>query len=271
MSLSGEDDLWRGVAVAEEDAGTADRCSLAGLPLVILVGVTGSGKSTTVERLRELLPLTLLPDRRTLADRVVLPAMQRELGLARTPVADRVERFRLTAAYRRRHPGGMAHALSRLCIDASAARGALLFDGLRGVDEVGWAVGRFRLARFVALDAPAIVRLARLIGRGDAFDRATVHKSGTRRGLEPVYAEVPGLEALVTPGELRRLVASLAAAARERLVEKATILVAEAENYDPAATLRLLEERLPEERLLVLDTARTGPEEAAERVAGWLA
>ncbi len=57
---------------------------------------------------RRRLPCFVLPDRRDLADRVVIPAVQDELGLPRAPVRDRVERFRMTARYRESHPGGMA-------------------------------------------------------------------------------------------------------------------------------------------------------------------
>lgn len=270
--MSGESALWRGVVVAGEegDDGEGRLRPVPELPLVIFVGVTGVGKTTMLRRLESRVSCTLLPDRRSLADRVVFPSMQSELGLPRAPIGDRVGRFRLTAAYRERHPGGMAHALSRLRVDPSLVRGVLVFDGLRGADEVGWAAEGFPLARFIALQAPASVRLARLLERGEAFDQAFTPGFGAAPSLGHVYAEVRGLEDLVSPAELEPLLGEIDTVTRARLAEKARIVVAEAENYDPDAALRLLSERLPEERLLVVDTARTRPDRAVEQVVEWL-
>ena len=71
----------------------------------------------------------------------------------------------LTARYRESHPGGMAHALSRLRIDPPPSAGHLIFDGLRGVDEILWAIAHFPRSRFLGLRAPEAMRLLRLLGR----------------------------------------------------------------------------------------------------------
>ncbi|MEZ4612913.1 MAG: hypothetical protein R2838_22165 [Caldilineaceae bacterium] len=144
---------------------------LTDLPLVILVGVTGVGKSTTIAALAVHAPdLHVLPDRRTLTDALIIAHVQQADGAPPAPVTDRAARFAYTRRYRTHFPGGMAHAVAQLRV-APHVTGPLLFDGLRGADEVHEAVTRFPHAVFVVLDAPDAVRVQRLLGRGDAFDQ----------------------------------------------------------------------------------------------------
>lgn len=69
---------------------------LRDLPLLVLVGLTGVGKSTLVEALG----FPRLPDRRALVDLYVLPRYG-----AKPPIP-REERFRLTRRFREEFPGG---------------------------------------------------------------------------------------------------------------------------------------------------------------------
>src|SRR3546814_4932803 len=97
------------VAAGGVGLSTGDR--LRDRPMVVLVGLTGAGKTTAVERLQATLPLAaVLPDRRALTDRLILPLMTGSAG----PVTDRVERFRLTAAFKERHPGRSEEHTSEL-------------------------------------------------------------------------------------------------------------------------------------------------------------
>jgi hypothetical protein len=288
-SGSGEPQL--GAAVLLEDEAPAHWQPVAEQPLVVVVGVTGVGKSTTIGRLRQRMRCFLLPDRRELADRVVFPVVQDELGEPRHPVRDRVERFRLTARYRECHPGGLAHALSLLRVDPSALAGQqLMFDGLRGVEEIGWAIAHLPRTRFLALRAPESVRLLRLLGRAEGFDYAEVpagmlgvasrdvasrdvaSRGVASRDVATLLAAVPGLESLLSSEELASLLASpaLAGVPLEEIARKAAILAEEARNYDPAATMRLLDAELGPWRRLIVNTAVAGPDEVAEQVARWL-
>ena len=134
--------------------------SLADYPFVIIIGLTGVGKSTSLELLPENgVEFTLLPNRRDIADQIIIASLQREDGEPFHPVLDRVKRFEYTARYRAKNAGGMAHALSQLYINPSHAKPTLIFDGLRGLDEVQHAVNYFPQAKFIVLDAPDMVRL----------------------------------------------------------------------------------------------------------------
>jgi hypothetical protein len=118
-------------------------------PLVVFVGLTAVGKTTAVEGLLALRQgLELLPNRRWIADRLVLPAMLEELGEEIAPVTDRRRRFELTRLYRQRFEGGLAHALATLELDASRSSPSYVFDGLRGIDEVRWACAKLLRSRF---------------------------------------------------------------------------------------------------------------------------
>jgi hypothetical protein len=245
--------------------------------LLIVVGLTGVGKSTTLEALRKAVPgARLLPNRRALADAYVLPEAQRLEGEPQQPVRDRLERFRLTARYRLAHPGGLAHALACFLADRplDASRAPLaLFDNLRGEAEVAYAVGAFADARFVALEAPAAVRVLRLAGRRDAFDRvgtgdaALDATGGTDH--DALLARLQRVHGLASLADLPSLAADAAGLDPDAVETGARVVTEESLHYDPVAAWSRLEP-LPEHRRLRLDTARLAPQQVVERLASWL-
>lgn len=235
---------------------------LSGLPLTVLVGVTGVGKSTALAALTGAdAGVRVLPDRREVTDAVmILPAT------GGVPVRDREERFRLTARYRQEQPGGMAQALGSLVADVRHWGEAPVFDGLRGLDEVRFAAESFPAWRFVALGAPDAVRVRRLLGRADSFDQVTAGTGGT---LRAELAALAGVEAVFTPAELDAL-ADLTAQgfAPADVLAKVRIVVSERRNYDPAAAEAFLR-TLPPARALVLDTVALDPAGVAAAVRAW--
>lgn len=246
---------------------------LAGLPLVILVGLTGVGKTTILNLLPgQGVDFTVLPNRRRITDDIIISSLQQEQGQLPQPVTDRVERFEYTARYRAKYPGGMAFALSRIAVNTEQATGLLLFDGLRGLDEVQHAAAYFPLARFFVLDAPDTVRLSRLLQRGDTFDVANVGSGVSRPDAVAALLAVPGVDGVFDTGQLRQITDSASAAGIpvEKVVEKLSIIVKERRNYDSAAARDYLNARLDPDRLLVVDTARRPAEDIATQTAEWL-
>ena len=239
---------------------------LGELALPVLVGVTGVGKSTALAALRAADPETrVLPDRREVTDAVmILPATG-------GPVRDREERFRLTAAYRDAHPGGMAQALGSLLADtrhwARHWGKRPVFDGLRGEAEVAYAATHCPRWRFVALEAPDLVRVQRLLGRADAFDQV---RGAAADDLRPALEHLSGAAEVFSPAQLDELAALTAQGhAASDILAKTRIVLSERRHYDPAAAARRLR-ALPSERALVLDTVALGPEEVARAVGAWL-
>ncbi len=245
--------------------------ALSTLPLVILVGVTGVGKSTTLALLEaDKPPLCQLPDRRGLAD-LLITKVQREAGEPIRPVTDRAERFDYTRRYREKNPGGLAQALAQLWIDPDRWPQPLCFDGLRGADEVGYAAEYLPAARFAVLDAPDVVRVERLLGRKDRFDRfstpSRMEGKSARPGTDRLGINVPGADAIFSPEELAGLAALVdeEGTTIEELRAKISIVVAERQNYDPTAAILTLS-RLAVDRTIVIDTTRFSPAEAATRI-----
>lgn len=227
--------------------------ALGDCPMLVLVGVTGVGKSTTLEALhRHGLGFQALPDRREITDAVIFAGER---------VTDRAERFGRTAAFRRAHPGGMAQALERISV---ALTPPILFDGLRGLAEVSYAAQAFPLTRFVALDAPDTVRVSRLLGRGDAFD-ALHTSSGDASTLELLHA-IEGVHAVFSFPQLISL-AALPQAPSE-IAAKVGIVVTERQHYDPVSTNAYLK-ALPSQRALYANTALEPAEAVAQRIAAW--
>lgn len=246
---------------------------IAACRLLVLVGVTGVGKSTTLDALRRAgLAFHLLPDRREMTDRLMIPGMQALAGEAIGAVADRGRRFAYTRAYREQHPGGMGEALSKLFINTQQAPGLLLFDGLRGENEVVYAAQALPHAHFVILDAPDVVRVIRLMGRRDPFDVIAARSSNaTHEGRRFATLDVEGAETLFTLQEQHILVdlVSMGEVTADDLRRSLAIVVEERRNYDPSATCTSLKQYAPD-RTLVVDTVADTPQTIAMKIMGLL-
>jgi hypothetical protein len=241
---------------------------LAECPLLILVGVTGVGKSTLLAELAERrMDFTLLPDRRELTDRLIIAAMQSADGAAPTPVTDRKLRFAYTRRYREIYAGGMAHAVAQLWVEPAVAARRLVFDGLRGANEAEAAAATLPKAVFVMLDAPDWVRIQRLLNRRDSFDQIAMPHETLESVQDFAALGVPEAADLFSPGEEQAMLAWVwrdevsAAELRSAL----RIVVEERRNYDPAATLAA---HAPA-RSLHIDTLDLPPAAVADRLVEW--
>jgi energy-coupling factor transporter ATP-binding protein EcfA2 len=237
--------------------------------LLVLVGVTGVGKSTTLKALAEIgHSVTLLPDRRALTDDLIIATLQREDGLPPQPVTDRVQRFDYTRRYRERYPGGMAHALTQLRVAPSQTDDPLCFDGLRGAEEVRYAAAHLPLARFLVLDAPDRLRVERLLGRADSFDR--IESKGSGPTLSAGTLDLPGIDELFSAEDQHALLSLVerGEVTIEDLRAKLTIVIAERRNYDPTAAIEELQRTAPD-RTLVIDTALHRPAEVARQIVAF--
>ena len=249
---------------------------MASCDSLILVGLTGVGKSTVLALLAVQLPdATILPDRREITDRLMIPFVQRQNGRPIVPVTDRAERFDATRQYREQFPGGMAHALSALAMSPAVASGLLIFDGLRGENEIRHAAASLPNARFLMLDAPDAVRIRRLVGRQESFDRLVtasplekIQDDGTLSLAAMGVSDLESILALDQQQEILRWVQEGQVSADE-LAAKAHIIIAERRNYDPMATREALS-AYAGDRSLVVDTASSKPEEIADDAVAWL-
>jgi hypothetical protein len=282
--------LADGFGVGRPPAGWA---AIVDMPVLILVGVTGVGKSTAVDALRTRWgEISLLPNRRKIADLLVIPTVQGWDGDPPTVVTDRRRRFDYTGRYRQRYPGGLAHAFSRLVLQrrpAGPGRGALtVFDGLRGADEVTFAAQSLPLARFAVLNAPDVVRVERLLQRQDAFDQVSANAGGQRPGPSDGtpnatrhsssdsdggfrWTEVAEGRELFTHEEQAYLAALVSRGEVDgaELAAKIAIVAAERRNYDSHAAVEILRAAALE-RTVVVDTTAHAPAEVAaklERIA----
>jgi hypothetical protein len=236
--------------------------SLSNLEFLVLVGVTGVGKTTTLEALSALgFGFSSLPDRRLVTDVVMIKP------LVGKPVSDREERFALTAKYRELHPGGMAQAIGTLQIDLAQVQPPLVFDGLRGLEEVSYAAEHYPKARFIVLDAPDQTRVERLLGRSDAFDEVTSASGGdtltrlqTLKGVRDVFSDF----------QLQKLAAlEHTGLSGDGIVAKTKIVVTERRNYNPLEAREYLL-KFEGERVLYLDTTSAAPHVVAGRIVAWV-
>jgi len=247
---------------------------LSKLPIIVIVGLTGVGKTTTLELLASRgVVFTLLPNRRKITDELIIASLQQEDSQTPHPVTDRITRFEYTARYRARHPGGMAYAVSCLAADPTDLTWPLIFDGLRGLDEVQQATVYFSQARFILLDAPDIVRLSRLLNRADRFDTSTPQGSDNGNDLMSRLAAIPNVETVFNPEALSQIVhiAQTDLRSNDEIIQKASIIVKERHNYDSRAACTYLIDNLSPERLLAIDTDAQPAHNVVEQIAEWLA
>ncbi|MCY3834503.1 MAG: hypothetical protein OXG85_15935 [Chloroflexi bacterium] len=142
--------------------------------LVMLVALTGTGKSTTLDRLRARradIGAGSIPTRRELADWIAIPLAQALAGEPLARARDRRKRFAHTRRFAQRVPGGMAAAFSWLNI-ADSFDGLIVAEGIRGANEIRYALEHFPRWKIVELALNPVTRLRRLSGRVDDFDQA---------------------------------------------------------------------------------------------------
>lgn len=243
---------------------------LTQLPLLILVGLTGVGKSTVIDLLAKTLPFTLLPNRRELTDEIIIASLQKEAGEPIKPVADRLKRFEYTARYRAKYAGGMAQALAQVVVKASHAGELFIFDGLRGLNEVQHGSATFPQARFIVLEAPDLVRLSRLLKRGDHFDIVQGHPEQIDQDLVGALQAVPEIELVFTLQQLSQIAQAVGDHPAEDILKKVAIIVEERRNYDSRVARDYLVQSLPPRQLLVIDTTTMPPEEVVAQIRQWV-
>ena len=150
---------------------------LADLPVTMVVGLTGTGKTTSLDELQKLRDSGAvhyrddMPDRRELADLVIIPTAQVIGGEPVQPVKDRKARFQLTGRFASDFDsGGSAAAYSWLHYRTSEGI-SLLSDGLRGPGEIAYALAHYPNWHIVELWVDPVLRLRRLSNRNDVFDQ----------------------------------------------------------------------------------------------------
>ncbi len=238
-------------------------------PLLIIVGLTGVGKTTILNALKKTgFQFTLLPNRRHITDDVIIPTVTQRQG---TKTLCRIERLNYTRQFRQRFSGGMAYALSLLKVHSSVTF-PLIFDGLRGENEVTYAAKTFKNAQFILLDAPDSLRLERLLIRQDVFDQIntsalTENKLDTQ-AINPFAAfGLPEAADLFSTDEQQKILAQLHQGlfSVTDLQNKLKIVLEERQNYHPLTTKIALQTLAPE-RTLIMDTTTQTPEQIAQNI-----
>ncbi|MDZ8069646.1 MAG: AAA family ATPase [Nostoc sp. DedQUE08] len=254
-----------------------DWLPITSFPLLIIVGMTGVGKSTIAKALaKEGLDFTLLPNRRVLTERVIIAPMLKMQEKLIQPHC-RIKRLTYTRLYREYFPGGMGHILASLHINPQQVNSMLVFDSLRGENEIRYAAKALKNAKFVMLTAPNTVRLERLIKRHDSFDRIANQELDERMQIIPEVLSnfaslgVPEASAYFTPKEEQQILELISkqVITSLELREKLKIFVEESQNYDSVLTKQILEAMDTSDRSLIIDTI-VSPQESAKAIISQL-
>lgn len=234
---------------------------------IFVSGLTGVGKSSTLVALTDTCH-KLLPNRRQLTDDIIIPQVQRDLGQAIRPVSDRLERFESTRLYRQKYGGIITALLEYIETNPVAPEETWVFDNVRGLEECRAALETFQDTRFLFLDAPPIVRLKRMLGRNDVFDKTSAARLENTTFTENLMG-IQGLDEVFDAYELARLEAN-ADVSDDKLLDAIKIIVKEQENYNAGAAAAFLQTKLDDKRLLYLDTSQLNLNEVIRTVKDWL-
>lgn len=151
--------------------------SLAKCQMVMLVALTGTGKTTTLNQLAEISndgasdALKIIPSRREIADWIAIPTAQVLLNEPIQPVTDRVQRFHYTRTFAEQVSGGMARAFSWVNVSTNY-QGHILSEGIRGENEIRYALEHCLGWHIIELALHPMIRLKRLSSRDEVFDEA---------------------------------------------------------------------------------------------------
>ena len=250
--------------------------------LLIFVGLTGVGKTTLVDVLsQKKFQFLLLPNRRILTDKFIIPTVMKMDGdFPQKKVICRIERFSYTRRYKQHFPAGMVEVLRQLQVNLSQLKPLLFFDGLRGEEELVYAISMLPRAYFLVLEAPYDVRLDRLLTRNDLFDRV-MNSSIFGTDKVEVYSPekifsfsqlgIPEADNLFSSSKVQEILDKLNDGhfSVRVLCNYLRIIIEEQYNYDPEKTRATIEKQAPH-RALFLDTVASTPEQMAEAVKYFL-
>jgi|GEM_PF-944651 len=151
---------------------------LSQLQMVMLVALTGTGKTTTLDALKQLNEndieqgMSIIPSRREVADWIAIPTAQILFDEPIKPVTDRVQRFHYTGTFAKHVKGGMATAFSWVNINKEYD-GLIISEGIRGSTEITHALTHFQNWYIIELALHPITRLKRLSSRKGGFDKVS--------------------------------------------------------------------------------------------------
>ena len=215
--------------------------------IVFIIGLTGVGKSSSLAALAQSgADFHLLPNRRQLTDDIIIPAMLSYLGKPIKPVLDRVMRFELTRLYKEQHPGGMAEVVASYLRQHHIPSDVLVFDNLRGQNELAYAAQAFPKARFVMFDAAEDIRLQRILGREAVFDQTTSFQLSSLSQLPDIPNTSP-----------------------EEIAKALKIIESEKQNYNVEETRDFIFEAIAPERRLYINTGDKPLEQVVRKLSLW--
>lgn len=151
-----------------------DLIPVAELPVMMLVALTGTGKTTTLNALKTRADVAYeagwLPSRRDLANFIIIPTAQYHLGHTIQPVQDRERRFFYTRTFAGHFAGGMAAVYANLYSQPTTQ--VVISEGVRGHDEIAYVLAHCPRWQVLELSIDLMTRLERLSARREAFDLA---------------------------------------------------------------------------------------------------
>lgn len=139
--------------------------SIQKAPCVLIYGGVGVGKTTLVQALQECMNAQVL-DRRAIVTEHIIPLYEKHIG---RKIETRKERVDATQWYLAQGNPGLGKLIHQIVTQDPEQR--FVGDVLRDKEELDYVLEHMKNVFVIALDAPAEVRVQRVLGREDPFDQ----------------------------------------------------------------------------------------------------
>jgi hypothetical protein len=152
---------------------------LSQIPVLMLVALTATGKSTTLEQLAAMKAAGQtqfqddIPPRRELADFAIIPTAQVVSGEVVSAVNGREERFGYTGKFAQEFDAGGSASVYGWFYYRWDGKTPIISDGIRGPGEIAYVLEHYPAWRILELWVDPVIRLQRLTNRADTFDQVT--------------------------------------------------------------------------------------------------
>lgn len=240
---------------------------LVEFPLVFFVSLTGTGATSTIEIIENSYKdLLVLPTRKYLNNKFIIPWTLSKIQKNETSVENRKLRFEYSKFFRKYNPDGIVGLLKNFSINTESSNiKFVLFDSLRHVKEIVHTNKKFNKPLYVLFKTNRIDRVKRISNKN--YKYADIGKTDSYQDI----FHIPGWNTTFTKNEMDKI--NQLILDKELSIENANnaiqIIIKEHQEYDQdKLAMKLFD--IAHDTTLIIDGSLLTPQERAIEIYNWL-